>query len=357
MARAHAEQASRLANLAPIETLRHSIKGLLGLIDVMSGAVESGLAAVEDALSFARKADGANLPVYLSNCIDAHEMAGHLDKALLYLRELVEWKRKYIELSVLSAHEETLGESTEFRTGAADDRLLAKSHSLHTAVRNRIQLLVESAINSELASGYDLYRTVRLAKLARALALASGWDEPRIEPLALGAQLCNIGMMAIPARVLQKPSGLSEGERKILRDHTRYGAALLRNSRLRMLDTASVIAEQHHERFDGIGYPNGLSGSAISEEARMVSVCDAFDAMTHRRPWRTTPLTPETAMTELEECAGTQFDPHLVDVFVDFVRRDFSGRDDLDAFLTEGADQIEYIQARARIEALLGEAR
>ncbi len=127
-ARAHAEQASRLANLAPIETLRHSIKGLLGLIDVMSGAVESGLAAVEDALSFARKADGANLPVYLSNCIDAYEMAGHLDKALLYLRELVEWKRKYIELSVLSAHEETLGESTEFQpaplmTGCLQSRI------------------------------------------------------------------------------------------------------------------------------------------------------------------------------------------------------------------------------------------
>jgi putative two-component system response regulator len=328
---------------------------LLGLIDVMSGAVESGLAAVEEALSFAKKADGANVPVYLSNCIDAYEAAGHLDKALLYLRELVEWKRKSTEVGISPLQQASLGESMQFQnpTERADERLLAKSRSLQTAVRSRIELLVESAINSELASGHDLYRTFRLAKLARGLALANGWDESRIGSLALGAQLCNIGMMAMPTRVLQKPGGLSEGERRVLRDHTRYGAELLRNSKLSKLDMASVIAEQHHERFDGDGYPHGLSGATISEEARIVSLCDAFDAMTHPRPWRRTPMSIPAALREVERCAGRQFDPALVTPFVELVRSEFREHDDFDAFLAEGADEFEYVRARARMEAFL----
>ena len=72
----------------------------------------------------------------------------------------------------------------------------------------------------------------------------------------------------------------------MLRGHTEYGAELLRKSKLQILDVAAVIAEQHHEHYDGSGYPHGLSGEAIAEEARIVAVCDAFDAMTHRRPWR-----------------------------------------------------------------------
>ena len=138
-----------------------------------------------------------------------------------------------------------------------------------------------------------------------------------IAPLAMGGQLCNIGMMAIPARILQKPRGLSDSERHVLHTHTQYGAELLRKSRVRMLDVASMIAEQHHEHHDGSGYPRGLRGESIAEEARIVAVCDAFDAMTHRRPWRPTPLSIQAALNELKQGAGTQFDPRLVEVFVE----------------------------------------
>ena len=100
--------------------------------------------------------------------------------------------------------------------------------------------------------------------------------------------------------------------------HTQYGAELLRKSKLQILDVAAVIAEQHHERYDGSGYPRGLSGEAIAEEARIVSVCDAFDAMTHRRPWRPTPLSIQAALNELKHGAGSQFDPQLVQRFYRF---------------------------------------
>ena len=79
-----------------------------------------------------------------------------------------------------------------------------------------------------------------------------------------------------------------------MRDHTRYGAELLGQSKLQMLNIASVIAEQHHSSTDErSGYPCGLGGESIAEEARLVAVCDAFDAMTHKRPWRRTPLSTQ----------------------------------------------------------------
>ena len=191
-----------------------------------------------------------------------------------------------------------------------------------------------------------------MAKLARLLAAESGFDEPRCASLAVGAQLCNVGMMAIPVRILQKRRGLSAGELIILRDHTKYGAEMLRRSKLRMFEVASVIAAQHHQRYDGSGYPHGLCGEDISEEARIVAICDSFDAMTHRRPWRE-PLSVQAALNEINRGAASQFDPMLAGLFVNLVRREFWQHDDFDSFLADGAHEHEYVRDRARIEKLL----
>ena len=183
------------------------------------------------------------------------------------------------------------------------------------------------------------------------------WEEGRIAPFALGAQLSNIGMMAIPSRILQNPRGLSENERNILCAHTQFGAELLRKSKLLSLDVAIMIAEQHHERYDGSGYPRGLSGEAIAEEARIVAICDAFDAMTHKRPSRGTPLSVEGALSELKQGAGSQFDPRLVNAFVELIERELSQHADFDEFLAEGANEVEYVRVRARMEALIADGR
>jgi putative two-component system response regulator len=137
--------------------------------------------------------------------------------------------------------------------------------------------------------------------------------------------------------------------------HTLYGAELLRKSKLQILDIAAVIAEQHHERYDGSGYPHSLSGEAISEEARVVSICDAFDAMTHRRPWRREPLSVQAALNELKRGLGSQFDPQLANAFIALIRREFWEHDDFDAFLAEGANELEYVRARTRMEAFIAE--
>ncbi len=139
----------------------------------------------------------------------------------------------------------------------------------------------------------------------------------------------------------------------MLRGHTDYGAELLRKSKLQVLDVAAVIAEQHHEHFDGSGYPRGLSGEAITEEARVVAVCDAFDTMTRGQPSRGALPSVEGALHGLMQGAGRQFDPRLVDALTAFIRSEFSKHDDFDTFLAEGADAIEYVRVRGRMEALI----
>ena len=358
-ARTHAEESGRLGRLAAVKRTMQRHKALLGLIDVKSGAIEKGLAAVEDSLAFAKRVDHIDIVDYLGMCVDAHEAAGQTDRALMYLQELVDWRRKALDADVMQLEYECHGRSSEFQTDSSDfdNTLRARSQRLQVSVQQRIQHLVETAINAEVASGHDLYRTFRVAKLSRCLAVAIGWREERLVPLVLGAQLCNVGMMAIPARILQKKRGLSDSELQVLHAHTRYGAELLHKSKLSSLEVAAVIAEQHHERYDGSGYPRGLRGERIAEETRIVSICDAFDAMTHRRPWRLKPLSVQAALNELKRGQGSQFDPQLAEVFVAFIQREFWEHDDFDGFLAEGADELEYVRVRTRMEAFIADRK
>ena len=348
----HALESGRWAKLARVKRTMQIHKALLALIDVKSGAVESGLAALERGLAFAKRVDHIDVADYLSMCVDAYEAAGRSDEALGYLQELVTWKKNSIDAEM--PHYDGLNERFQSRpsTSTFDDNLRARAQLLHADVDKRVQRFLETAVNAEMANGYDLYRAFRVAKLARCLAISLGWDGERLTTLALGAQLSNIGMMAIPTRVLQKRGALSEGERQILRAHPLYGAELLRRSKLRILDVPAVIAEQHQERHDGSGYPAGLGGESIAEEARIVAICDVFDAMTHRRPWRAA-LSAVAAIDELKRQAGSRFDPHVVDAFVDLFNNELAGRENLDAFLADGADEFEYVRARARMDALL----
>ena len=321
------------------------------------GSVDGGLLKVNRALNFAKVANAGEVPNCLGICIDAYEAAGRFDEALNCLNELVEWKKRSVDAEVMGPQFQSLAESGQLKAGFSilDEALLAKVQSLHAGVQSRIERLIEIALNAEIASGHDLYKPFRVANLARHVAVSLGWDQQRIAALVLGAQLCNIGMIAIPTRVLVKSGQLSEGETRVLRGHTDYGAELLRKSKLQVLDMAALIAEQHHEHYDGSGYPCGLSGEAITEEGRIVAVCDAFDAMTHKRSWRRRSLSLKSALDELTQGVSRQFDPRLVNALVEFVRRESSKHDDFDTYLAEGADAIEYVRVRARMEALIAE--
>jgi diguanylate cyclase (GGDEF)-like protein len=150
------------------------------------------------------------------------------------------------------------------------------------------------------------------ARIARRL----GADEPAVELTRLAGNLHDLGKLAIPEEVLRKASTLSEAERLMLERHPQIG--------FRMLESLGVqpVAEwvlHHHERWDGAGYPNRLSGDQIPLGARIIFVADAFDAMTSDRAYRRA-ITESDALEELERCAGTQFDPAVVTALMDEMR-------------------------------------
>ena len=339
-------------------SILHSAEALCGLVSIRLGDFDAGLVKVNRSLAFAKRDDQHTVPDALSMCIDAYEAAGDFDRALAHLQELVDWKKQLIDAQVSAVQLDGLGDTPKLETGDAllDEGLVAKAHSLQAGVQFRIDRLLEMAINAEVGSGHDTYRPFRLAKLACQLAEALMWDRQRLVSLALGAQLCNIGMIAIPTRILLMPNSLSDGERHVIRDHAHYGAQLLHKSKLQILSVASVVAEQHHERYDGSGYPAGASGNEIAEEARIVGICDAFDAMTHQRPWRSA-LSAESALQELERGKGKQFEAHTVDAFTQLIRNILDQHGDLDEFLSEDAAGFEYVRARAKMETFMQEHR
>jgi diguanylate cyclase (GGDEF)-like protein len=157
-----------------------------------------------------------------------------------------------------------------------------------------------------------------VASLAREVARALSVSAEGIDEVTRAAELHDIGKMAVPDAILDKPAGLDEAERTMIRQHTIIGERIL--SVAPALRTVGTLVRHSHERWDGHGYPDGLAGEEIPLGARIIAVCDAFDAMTTDRPYQSAvPL--EEALAELRNCAGGQFDPTVVDVFCEQARR------------------------------------
>jgi len=151
-----------------------------------------------------------------------------------------------------------------------------------------------------------------VADLAVRLGRELGLQGEGLDVVARAAELHDVGKAAIPEAVLDKPGPLDEEEWALMRRHTEIGERIL--AAAPALVPVAQIVRSSHERWDGAGYPDGLAGEAIPIGARVVAVCDAFQAMTTDRPYRAG-IPPEQALAELRRAAGTQFDPRVVDAF------------------------------------------
>jgi diguanylate cyclase (GGDEF)-like protein len=156
-----------------------------------------------------------------------------------------------------------------------------------------------------------------VATYVGAVAGRLGLESRRTEELVFGSLLHDLGKIGISERILLKPERLTPEERAVIELHPRIGYRLV--SRIPALDTLATAVLHHHERWDGTGYPARLSGEQIPLEARIVGVADAFSAMTSDRPYSRR-RTIDEACAELEHCAGSQFDPSVVEAFVEEVR-------------------------------------
>ena len=178
----------------------------------------------------------------------------------------------------------------------------------------------------------------RTGLFSEALARAAGWSAAEVEMIRQAAPMHDVGKIGIPDAILQKPGKLTPSEFDIMKTHTLIGAEMLAGSKVPMIQMAREIALNHHERWDGKGYPNKLSGQQIPESARILSIVDVYDALTHDRVYRRA-MSEDEALSIIQEGAGTQFDPLLLTLFflhLSEIRRIFREHpdDDWDSSLT-----------------------
>ena len=180
------------------------------------------------------------------------------------------------------------------------------------------QAEIRALVKALAESDGDTYRhSLEVAATATALGRRLGLDRAQLVEVELGALLHDVGKLRLPPELLAKPGLLTPEERRLIRLHPDWGADMV--ARIPGLEAVALIVRLHHERPDGLGYPHGLTHERIPMATRIVSVCDAYGAMTKPRPY-SAPLDMDAALAELNRHAGTQFDPDVVDALVDFVR-------------------------------------
>jgi putative nucleotidyltransferase with HDIG domain len=168
----------------------------------------------------------------------------------------------------------------------------------------------------EAKDAYTASHARSIASWAEGVGRALGMDDAGLRDLRYGAIFHDIGKIAIPEAILDKRGPLDDEERRIMQRHTVIGEQILRP--VTFLGGVLPIVRHEHERWDGGGYPDGLAREDIPLGARIVLVCDAFHAMTSDRPYRAA-MSDADAVAELRAGAGTQFDPHVVEAFLDAV--------------------------------------
>jgi putative nucleotidyltransferase with HDIG domain len=195
--------------------------------------------------------------------------------------------------------------------------LLAQIEHTESVQRLYRETLASLANALEEKDAYTHDHTQEVVALTLDVGRALRLDPEELDLLELGALFHDIGKIRIPESILNKPGPLDDAEWGIMRSHTIAGEAIL--APITSLREVLPIVRSSHERWDGRGYPDGISGNEIPVGARIVSVCDAFRAMTERRPYRN-PLSEREAVRELRRNAGTQFDPQCVGALLQVLR-------------------------------------
>jgi len=170
----------------------------------------------------------------------------------------------------------------------------------------------------------------RIGLYAEALTIEVGWDRQQSDDIRVAATMHDIGKIGTPDSILQKPGKLTPQEYEIMKSHTEIGAKILEDSDVPLLQMAREIALCHHEKWDGSGYPRGLAGEAIPQSARIVTIADVYDALVHKRVYKTA-KSEENTVAIMTGKLKPSFDPEILKCFLDLlpafnrIRREFPG--------------------------------
>ncbi len=193
-----------------------------------------------------------------------------------------------------------------------DRKVRQQTDRLHETRHKIIQRLGKAAEFKDNETGLHV---IRMSKYSHILALAAGLSESDAELLMNAAPMHDVGKIGIPDDILKKPGKLTDEEFEIMKEHSRIGAEVIGEDDSELLQLARQIALTHHEKWNGFGYPNKLSGEDIPLPARIVAIADVFDALTSTRPYKKA-WSVEDAAVLLEKEAGNHFDPELVPLFL-----------------------------------------
>jgi two-component system, cell cycle response regulator len=199
----------------------------------------------------------------------------------------------------------------------ADQRMYAHKHGGRGTAGRQSRDVLLSTLREREPDLHDHLEGV--TELAAAVAEALGMSPEDQSDVARAAELHDVGKIAIPDAILRKPGPLDDAEWEFMRRHTIIGERILMSAPA--LKAVATLVRASHERWDGQGYPDGLAGERIPLGARIVSVCDAYDAMVSDRPYRAG-MPPGDALEELRRCSGSQFDPDVVDAFGRVIARE-----------------------------------
>jgi len=317
-----------------VEAARDGIEGLaklqIGVDLVLLDVVMPGLDGFDVCRRIRQDPMGRDVPVIMVTSLETREHRLHaveagandfiakpVDETELRVRATSLLKLKEAQDELRRYHSQ-LEEMCDQRTASLRRALEQMAEAQRLAYQAQLETVERLAILAEYKDKVTGRHIQRMSEYCAVIARGLKLPPAEVELILHASRMHDLGKIAVPESILKKPSGLDHGEWELMRQHSTIGSAILENSSSQILQAGRVIAQHHHERWDGAGYPDGLAGQDIPLWGRICAVGDVFDAITSERPYK--PAFPnEEALQLLRDGRGKHFDPRVVDAFFECI--------------------------------------
>ena len=347
LARLHAKGAGTLGELYA--------EMALGLAEVHdAGTCDIGLSRLQRALNESRRGVPSALRDALATIVRAYEVAKQPNNALVFQQEVIRLNRDSRVKNLLEHHHRHVVQVKKALDARAEAAMDLQQHELKFQrfsmqdLGELTQVLERNSVTVEFHDDETGEHCYRVGAMARELAKRMGLDDELCQMIDLSARLHDVGKIRIPESILLKPGRFTPEERSIMEKHCEFGWEIIGEGGLGQLFVAQEIAFNHHEKWDGSGYPRQIKGEMIPLSARITALSDVYDALTHKRTYKDAwPIAD--ALQHIGREAGKHFDPQLTAMFLELVPALQAQHGDLDAFLSAEAKKNDFIIDRARL--------
>lgn len=269
----------------------------------------TGLSSIEDRL----RAVEAGVNDFIAKPFDMMELKIRTNSLL----------REKESREALKRHQAELEETVDKRTVALRQALQETAEAQRKTYRAQLETIERLAIAAEHRDRETAFHIKRMSHYCHLIAKKLGLPPQECEIILNATPMHDVGKIGIPDAILLKPGKLDPSEWEIMKKHAEIGALILSGSSSDLLQAGEIIARSHHERWDGTGYPTGLSGENIPLWGRITTLADVFDALTNKRPYKDA-FSNDMAVQIMKEARGVFFDPRLLDIFLDNISEVFA---------------------------------